>query len=174
MKENKLVIIFKFLCIILLISFSFTLTKEFIDIPNNNNKNNRKNAGIKIGIVREPINGLNEELLKNFEVIEILKKSIVANVKLRSEEAFYSQGGSGQFEVKFDSEAWSVSVENKNFVIVEINARNITQLKNIIGIQDNKLVRIFGARNGNLPVPHSYGPLADKMKNVFGVSFSNE
>lgn len=127
---------------------------------------------IIVGVTREPTNGIKEKWLGSPEVAKVMEADLVELTKKRTEQAHHSEGATGPYPGTFKSESWSVSVKNKNFVIVTIDSNGQFQSKFIMGIKDNVFVKIACMRQGPNPVPHSYGACADKMKETFGVSFA--
>jgi hypothetical protein len=129
------------------------------------------NSEVQIAITREPTNGLTEEHFENPDVITAIEETVVEGILERSKQVYYNQGGTEKFDATFDSESWCLTIDGKNFVIVKISIKDLIQSTIIMGIQNDVFIKISGIRKGSDPVPHSYGPCAVKMEEIFGIKF---
>ncbi|MCK4664801.1 MAG: hypothetical protein KAT68_18160 [Bacteroidales bacterium] len=129
------------------------------------------NGDIQIAITREPTNGLTEEHFEDPEVIKIIEDMVTERIVERSKQAYHNQGGTEEFDVSINSESWCLTIDGKNFVIVKVNIEDLFQGTIIMGIKNDVFIKISGVRTGSIPVPHSYGPCAVKMEEIFGIKF---
>lgn len=127
---------------------------------------------ILVSVTREETNDLTERHLGMPTAAKVIEDKLVDKLKERTEQAYRADGGRGKYPGTIESQAWSVTVKGKNFVIVKINASGTFQMTSIMGIKNDVFVKVSCAREGIDPVPHSYGACADKMKETFGVSFA--
>lgn len=165
--------------IALFISIAFSIS--FNIIPNMINKRQNqdriKKEETRIIVTREDSNGLNNQHLQDLEVIKLLEKMLLEKIIDKSEKAFFAQGGKGELNPSFKTESWVVESHNQNFVIFRIKSDDLRlsetgqiQSTIIIGIKNNTLIKISGVSRGIDIIPHSYGAIAEKMKNEFGFS----
>lgn len=137
-----------------------------------NNKTPVITNQINVFMTRESTNGITEKHLKDPNAIKTLESLLVKQWLDESEKAFYSQGGKGKFKISadlIDSKSWSITVDGKNFAIIRMSFRKKIQMTSIIGIKNDVFIKITGVREGENPVPITYGPFSDKVKDVFGV-----
>jgi hypothetical protein len=153
---------------LLIIIISSLLILSLYGVP----KNDDLIDEIQILVTRENADGLSEKDFENPDIVEIIEYMITEKILLRAKQAFINQGVADDTDVSISSESWCLTLKNRNFIVVKVNLENIVQSTIIIGIIDDVLIKITGNRTGSLPVPHSYGPCADKAEEIFGVKFS--
>jgi len=149
-------------------------SENSVDVTTKNNVSEKINDEIKIAVTREPTNGLTEDHFKDPEVVKIIEDMSIEKILERSKQAYLNQGGTEGFDVSdfsINSDSWCLTIDGKNFVIVKINFEDLIQLTTIIGIKNDVFIKISGIRSGSRPIPHSYGPCAIKMEEVFGIKF---
>ncbi len=132
-----------------------------------------KLGNIQIAVTREPTNGLTEEHFKDPEIVKIIEEMSIEKLLEKSKQVYLNQGGTEEFDFtdfSINSDSWNLTIDDKNFVIVKINFEDLIQLITIIGIKNDVFIKISGIRNGSLPIPHSYGPCAKKMEEVFEIN----
>ena len=126
---------------------------------------------IQVAVTYEETSGLTEQHLKDPDVLKAIEEITAEKMEERSKQAYYAQGGSGDFDVSFDSESWCMTIDGRNFAVVRAGYKNVIQSTSIMGIQNNAFVKISGFRMGEKIVPHSYGSCAEKAEEIFGVKF---
>jgi len=175
MKKNRAINFIKYAAIAIIILLFVPEATKFLYkyLKPQNSPIQVADSEISVAVTWEPTNGLTEDHLKDPAALEIIEEISIEKLTKRCEQAYYAQGGTGKFEAIFDTESWCVTVKNKNFAILRINYKDTIQLTSIMGIKDNMFVKISGLKTGDDLVPHSYGPCAEKMKEIFGFSFSD-
>lgn len=125
---------------------------------------------ILVVVTREPANGITEKHLGIPDFVKLMEDELVAKTKKRIASA-HQAGGLGPPKGPFDSESWSVTAKDRNFAIVRMDAYGAMRMTIISGVENNVFVKISCVRKGTELVPHSYGPCADKVREIFGVPF---
>jgi hypothetical protein len=125
-----------------------------------------------VTVTREGTNGITENHLQDLKFVKLLEKVLIEKAQQRIQQVYSSQGGAGKINVKYQSESWSVNTHNKNFALTRIDMGGFFQGTIITGIKNDTLIKISCLKKGAQLVPMSYGPCADKTKEIFGFSIS--
>lgn len=145
-----------------------------VNYRNNHIKNTETlllKSDIKIFVQEKPLNGLNENLLCEEYFIEMMGRQIIEdlNNRLLTSSVDLSNNSSDSTRI---IDAWYQTAKDKNFVVIKHKYKETINATSIIGIKETKLIRIT-AYSTACDVPHTYGPCASKMKDIFGFSFKN-
>jgi hypothetical protein len=149
-------------------------SENSVDVITENNVSEIVNDEIKISVTREPTNGLTEEHFKDPEIVKIIEKISLEKIMDKIKQTYLDQNDTEGFDYtdySINSDSWNLEIDGKNFVVMKINFEDLIQLITIIGIKNDVFIKISGIRNGSLPIPHSYGPCAKKMEEVFEINF---
>ncbi len=133
------------------------------------------NDEITVVVTRELTTQLTEEDLIDPTIVESIENHLLQMAKKKmngvGREKFYESGGTGEFNPSYSVESWSITVDDRNFVIVRMDVGKIVQSTTFIGIQGDELIKISGFRKGKKLVPHMHGKCVDKVEEIFGVDF---
>lgn len=127
---------------------------------------------IFVVVTREPANGITEKHLAIPDFVKMMEDELVSKTKERIASA-HKAGGFGPPKGTFDSESWSATAKGRNFAIVRMDSYKALRTTIIAGVEGDVFIKISCGKKGTELVPHSYGPCADKVKEIFGVSFSD-
>lgn len=171
-KKSKLKKVAKYFIFIALLLIAINIINQ----KNGNDKITSPGMSHKIDVIvtRESTNGIIEKDFKNPYILKLLRENGIKRLKKICRETFHNKGIKEEFDIKIESDSWCVTKNNKNFIIEKIQIGNMVNATSIIGIKGNVLVKISGMKEGINPVPHSYGPCAKKMKEIFGFNLSNK
>ena len=125
-------------------------------------------ADIKVFVIEKPLNGMSENLLCESYFIDMIGKQILEDLNRRLSSS-YSYFSSGNPDSTMITDTCQHNVKGKNFIVIKHKHNETINATSIIGIKDTKLIQIT-AYSTSSNIPYSYGPCAQKMRDIFGFS----
>lgn len=104
------------------------------------------------------------------EFVAVMGKYLAGRVDARSKE-YLAATGHPELELpKAESAATLMKRNGEHVGVVRIHQGEYAQAVFIVVIRDDKLLRVVCSRESSEPVPVTFGPCAEKIKETFGYS----